>query len=405
LAKKGSNWRLFDSDDDRFDRVSRMKPRDRKSSKSANLEDEFEVPEQAWPDKFEGGFAARVVEVHKRYAFVSPEAEVGKIKTRDVQLATIARKYLQAKRQQRNFIVVGDRVLCTPAQEDHVGLVTDLPQCVIQHLSPRASLIKRQDPQRKDIEHVLASNVDQLLIVASYVSPTVKWGLIDRYLVLAELQGVRPIIVLNKADLLSAEKKDFQKECVDNIAVYESLGYKVYSIQANAAGAKKSTAIRSMAVELNGHISMLSGHSGVGKSSLVNLFKPELVQAVEENEDIFYKGRHTTSYASFIKLGTGGYVIDTPGIRSFVLQDFSHRELASGFGEFQQFLGQCRYQGCRHADEPECAIKQAVQNGAISERRYESYKGILLGTTGREGRVRDLDLDLDLDLDIDSMEE
>ena len=397
MAKKGTHWRLFDSDDDRFDRFSRMKPRERKSSKSANLEDEFEIPEAAWSDRFEDGFAARVVEVHKRYAFVSPEPEVGKIKTRDVQLATIARKFLQAKRHQRNFIAVGDRVLCTPAQDDNVGLVTDLPQCVIQHLSPRASLIKRQDPQKKDLEHVLASNVDQLLIVASYVSPTVKWGLIDRYLVLAELQGIRPIIVLNKEDLLADEKAEFKSECSENIAIYRALGYKVYSVQANAPGAKKKSAIRSMTEDLKGHISMLSGHSGVGKSSLVNLFSPELVQAVEENEDIFYKGRHTTSYASFIKLGTGGYVIDTPGIRSFVLQEFSHRELASGFVEFQSLLGRCRYQGCRHLEEPECAIKQGVEDGVISVRRYESYRGILLGTTGREGRVRDLDLDLDLD--------
>jgi ribosome biogenesis GTPase len=403
LAKKGSNWRLFDSDDDRFDRFSRMKPRDRKSSKAANLEDEFEVPESSWPEKFEDGFAARVVEVHKRYAFISPETETGKINTRDVQLATIARKFLQAKRQQRNFIAVGDRVLCTPAQDDHVGLVTDLPQCVIQHLAPRTSLIKRQDPHKKDIEHVLASNVDQLLIVASYVSPTVKWGLIDRYLVLAELQGIRPIIVLNKIDLLAGEKKDFQQECAENVSVYEALGYKIYSIQANQVAAKKSVPIRSLASDLKSHISMLSGHSGVGKSSLVNLFSPELVQAVEENDDIFYKGRHTTSYASFIKLGSGGYVIDTPGIRSFVLQEFSHRELASGFIEFQPFLGQCRYQGCRHTEEPECAVKKAVQDGAVSLRRYESYKGILLGTTGREGRVRDLELDSDVD--VDSLEE
>lgn len=394
MAKKGSNWRFFDDDDERFDRLTKMKPRERKSSKAASLADEFEVPETEWPNRYDDGFAARVVEVHKRYAFVSPESEVGKIRTRDVRLATIARKFLQAKRQQRNFIVVGDRVLCTPAQEDHVGLVTDLPQCVIQHLSPRTSLIKRQDPQRKDIEHVLASNVDQLLIVASYVSPTVKWGLIDRYLVLAELQGIKPIIVINKKDLLTQEKQDFQDECSENIAIYESLGYKVYSVQANATGAKKSEDIRNLGLDLKGHISMLSGHSGVGKSSLVNLFRPELVQAVEKNEDIFYKGRHTTSYASFIKLGAGGYVIDTPGVRSFVLQDFSHRDLASGFIEFHRFIGQCRYQGCRHLDEPECAVTGALQRGVISSRRYDSYRGILMGTTGREGRVRDMDIDI-----------
>lgn len=391
MAKKGSNWRQFENDDERFDRVTRMKPRDKKSSKSSKLDEEFEVAESKWGEKTDSGFAARVVEVHKRYAFVSPETREGDVKTRDVWLATIARKFMQAKRQQRNFIVVGDRVLCTQTSEDHAGVVTDLPQCVIQHLSPRRSLIKRIDPHRSDMEHVLASNVDQLLIVASYLSPAVKWGLIDRYLVLAELQGIKPIIVLNKKDLLANEKQQFIDDCAANVGVYRSLGYKVYSVQANAPLAKKNIEVQELKMDLKGKISMLSGHSGVGKSSLVNLFEPELVQAVEKNDDIFYKGRHTTSYASFIKLGTGGYVIDTPGIRSFVLQEVSHRELAEGFIDFKPFLGGCKYQGCRHIDEPDCAVKRATENGLISGRRYESYRGILQGTTGREGRTRDID--------------
>ena len=391
MARKGGNWRQYQEDDDQFDRVSKMKPREKKSSKSSNLDEEFEIAESKWKEKFPDGFAARVVEVHKRYAFISPEPEEGEIKTRDVWLSTIARKFLQAKREQRNFIVVGDRVLCTKTSEDHAGVVTDLPQCVIQQLAPRKTLIKRLDPHRRDMEHVLASNVDQLLIVASYVGPTVKWGLIDRYLVLAELQGIRPLIVLNKKDLLKDEKADFQADCQENIKIYKSLGYEVFSVQANAPNAKKNIDIQELKMTLKGRVSMLSGHSGVGKSSLVNLFEPELVQAVEKNEDIFYKGRHTTSYASFIKLGTGGYVIDTPGIRSFVLQELSHRELASGFVEFRDFMDRCKYQGCRHLDEPDCAVHKAIESGAITQRRYQSYRGMLQGTTGREGRVRDIE--------------
>jgi ribosome biogenesis GTPase len=399
LRRKGGNWRKFEDDDESFDRVSKMKPREKKTSKAAQLEEEFEVQESKWPEKFADGFAARVVEVHKRYAFVSPEPEEGQIKTRDVWLATIARKFLQAKREQRNFIVVGDRVFCTRTTEDHAGLVTDLPQCVIQLLSPRKNIIKRVDPHRRGMDHVLASNVDQLLIVASYVGPTVKWGLIDRYLVLAELQGIRPIIVLNKKDLLQDEKEDFRASCDENINNYRTLGYQVFSVQANAASARKNIDIQELKMLLKGRVSMLSGHSGVGKSSLVNLFEPELVQAVEKNEDIFYKGRHTTSYASFIKLGTGGYVIDTPGIRSFVLQELSHRELAFGFVDMRDVTSRCKFQGCRHLDEPGCAVRQAVEDGSISSRRYQSYRGILQGTTGREGRVRDLDVDLGLDLE------
>lgn len=393
MRRKGGNWRKFEEDDESFDRVAKMKPREKKSSKASQLEEEFEVAESKWFEKFPDGFAARVVEVHKRYAFISPEPQDGQIKTRDVWLATIARKFLQAKREQRNFIVVGDRVLCTGTSEDHAGVVTDLPQCVIQLLSPRKNLIKRVDPHRRGVDHVLASNVDQLLIVASYVGPTVKWGLIDRYLVLAELQGIRPIIVLNKKDLLAHEKEDFQANCLENIEAYKRLGYQVFSVQANAPTAKKNIDVQELKMLLKGRISMLSGHSGVGKSSLVNLFEPELVQAVEKNEDIFYKGRHTTSYASFIKLGTGGYVIDTPGIRSFVLQDLSYRELAYGFLEIRELIGMCKFQGCRHLDEPECAVRRAAEDGRISTRRYQSYRGILQGTTGREGRVRDIEID------------
>jgi ribosome biogenesis GTPase len=393
LARKGGHWRQFQDDDESFERVAKMKPREKKSSKSSQLEDEFEVQESKWMERFPDGFAARVVEVHKRYAFVSPEPEDGQIKTRDVWLATIARKFLQAKREQRNFIVVGDRVFCTATTDANAGVVTDLPQSVIQLLAPRKSIIKRLDPHRKGMDHVLASNVDQLLIVASYVGPTVKWGLIDRYLVLAELQGIRPIIVLNKKDLLASEKEEFQTDCAENLSIYRSLGYQVFSVQANAPLAKKNIEIQELKMALKGRVSMLSGHSGVGKSSLVNLFEPELVQAVEKNDDIFYKGRHTTSYASFIKLGTGGYVIDTPGIRSFVLQELSHRELAFGFLELRDFAGKCKFQGCRHLDEPGCSVREAVENGLISRRRYQSYRGILQGTTGREGRVRDIEVE------------
>lgn len=384
-------WRSFEDNQDRFDRVGRMKPRYKKSTKASDLEEDFESPEDTWAEREPLGFAARVVEVHKRYAFISPEPELGAIKTRDVWLATIARTFLQAKKSQRNFIVVGDRVLCTKTTEDNAGVVTDLPQCVIQQLSPRTSMIKRVDPAKPEMEHVLASNVNQLLVVASFVNPLVKWGLIDRYLVLAEIQGIKPIIVINKRDLLKEESQDFQDDCAANIEVYRKLGYDVYTVQANAANARKNIDIQELKMGLKGKVSMLSGHSGVGKSSLVNIFEPELVQAVEANDDIFYKGRHTTSYASFIKLGTGGYVIDTPGIRSFVLQELPHRELAYGFLELRGFMGQCRYRECRHLEEPECAVRDAVAAGTVNRRRYESYKGILLGSTGREGRVRDIE--------------
>ncbi len=357
-----------------------------------DAQDDFEQAEAGWVVGGESeAFAARVVEVHKRYAFVSPEKVVGTVDTRDVWLATIARRLLMDKRAERNFVAVGDRVLCVPGKGKVADASVDLPQCVMQHISPRQTRLARLDPHKADLLHVLAANMDQLMIVASYLSPTVKWGLIDRYLVLAESEGINSIIVLNKRDLLATDPK-LAAEAEEMRAIYRGLGYVVLDVQANAPDAKTDPAFVELRGLLEGKVTLLSGHSGVGKSSVINLFKPELVQTVEPNSDINYKGRHTTSFASFIKLGTGGFAIDTPGIRSFTFDEKSSIELSHCFVEMRPFLGKCQFRECRHMDEPSCVIRDQVEAGTISRWRYKSYLGILLGATGREGRIRDLPL-------------
>jgi ribosome biogenesis GTPase len=385
-----SKWKYRgDEDGDdlfRYDKIRRARDK-RKKYKADDVQ--FELAEDRWEERGEGSwFPARVVEVHKRYAFVSPEHSIGEVDTRDVWLATVARRYLQSRRGERNTIVVGDRVLCRPTDERDADLGTDIPCCVIEHLSPRKSQIARRDPSGKNREHVLASNVDQLLIVASYKAPLIKWGLIDRYLLLAEEQGIPAIIVLNKEDLLAEEDPEFRKRCKEEAETYRRLGYTVFSLKVEFQ-TWRSTAIKELHALLDGKVTILSGHSGVGKSSLVNLFRPEIEQEVEPNSEIFYKGRHTTTYASMIKLGRGGYVIDTPGIRSFVLEDRGPIELSYGFVEMRGLMNQCKFRECRHIDEPDCAVRAAVAAGRISERRYRSYCGILQGDTGRQGRTRD----------------
>lgn len=371
-----------------FDKIRRGRDK-RKKFKDADTQ--FELDEERWasedPER-KSWFPARVVEVHKRYAFVSPEIEIGQVATRDVWLATVARRYLQSRRGERNNIAVGDRVLCRPTDERDADLGTDIPCCVIEHLSPRKSQIARRDPAVKAREHILASNVDQLMIVASYKSPLIKWGLIDRYLVLAEEQGIPAIIVLNKEDLLDESSSEFKKECKAELETYRQLGYQVFSLKVEFQNFRFAR-IKELHKLLDGKVTILSGHSGVGKSSLANLFRPEIEQEVEPNSEIFYKGRHTTSYASMIKLGRGGYVIDTPGIRSFVLSERTALELSYGFVEIRAFMNQCKFRECRHVDEPECAVLQAVAEGRVSSRRHKSYVGILQGETGREGRTRD----------------
>ena len=169
---------------------------------------------------------------------------------------------------------------------------------------------------------------------------------------------------------------------------YRSLGYKVIELSVEFADFEDPE-IQEIHGLLKNKFTILSGHSGVGKSSLVNMFNPEIVQDVEENSDIFYKGRHTTTYASLIKLGKGGYVIDTPGIRSFVLGQRDAIALTHGFIELRAYMGKCKFRECRHIDEPGCAVLEALAEGKITDRRYRSYLGLLLGDTGREGRTRD----------------
>ena len=383
-----SKWKYRGEDDaDHLAKVDKIRRSKDKLKKHKRDENQFELPIDLWPS-VEGCFTARVVEVHKRYAFISPEPEPNAIDTRDVWLGTVARRHLQSRRGERNNIVVGDVVLCRKNDDRDVQITTDLPCCVIEHMMPRRSRIARKDPMVMEREHVLASNVDMLLVVGSYANPGVKWGLIDRYLVLAAEQEIPAIIVINKEDLLGRESGEFRKTCDQEIEYFRGLGYKVFSLQVENQ-TFETPLIRELHDLMDHKTTILSGHSGVGKSSLVNLFKPEITQVVEENSDIRYKGRHTTSYASMIKLGRGGYVIDTPGIRSFVLRERGPIELSYGFVEFRALMNQCKFRECRHIDEPECAVLEAVKKGTISERRHNSYKGILLGISGREGRTRD----------------
>ena len=387
--------RWHSRDTDLLEKVGKIRKKSQKKTHAVSKGETFERPEVKWAvGGDDGAFAARVVEVHKRYAFISTEHEVNAVDTRDVWLAEVARRFLVSDRLERNFIAVGDRVLCVPDREKLVKVASDLPKCVIQHRTPRRSRIARLDPQTASREHVLATNMDQVLIVASFLSPKVKWGLIDRYLVLAESEAVDAIIVLNKLDLLTEEgRPEDIREAEAMVALYRGLGYQVVTVQANADTARQHPEIVRLKTLLEEKITLLSGHSGVGKSSLVNLFKPEIIQTVEEDDNIFYKGRHTTSFASFIKLGTGGYVIDTPGIRSFTFEEKTAIELSHCFVEFRPLLGKCKYRECRHMDEPECKVLAAVEAGTISRWRYKSYLGILLGATGRVGRIRDLPLD------------
>ncbi|CAN5742491.1 ribosome small subunit-dependent GTPase A [soil metagenome] len=250
----------------------------------------------------------------------------------------------------RNIIAVGDRVWFRPSGEE---------QGLIEKIEGRKGTVTRGYRRR---EHVIVSNVDQVLIVSSFLEPELKPALIDRYLISAEKGGVRPIIVLNKADLV--DLADYQWI----IGLYCQLGYEV--VVTSASGGIGLPRLKEV---LSRGTSAFSGQSGVGKSSLLNMIQPGLNLKVREVSLWTTKGRHTTTSAELIRLDGGGYVVDTPGLRQFELWGIDPAEVEGYFVEFRPFIPLCKFPDCSHTHEAECAVKDAVYWDQIHQGRYESY--------------------------------
>ncbi|APJ03453.1 ribosome small subunit-dependent GTPase A [Silvanigrella aquatica] len=345
----------------------------------------------------------RVIEVQKRNVFIAEENEKGMPETENLWLCSVAKRHFQRAHRERNFVVVGDRVLFEPSAElqfDDEGqpVDTDLPRGVVQHSFARTSKISRKDPMRPDWEHVMLANIDLVAIVASVLHPEVRWGLIDRFLVQAEMEKIPVVIILNKVDLLSNEKlasKEFVEIYKRRVEIYRNIGYDVVELCA-LKPKKNPESVKHLRKLFKGKLVGFAGHSGVGKSSILNLMKPEFEQIVDENPDIFYKGRHTTTYNSLLQLDIGAYAIDTPGIRSFHISNYDPISLSYCFPEFRPF--KCKYRECAHDHEPQCGIKQAVSEEKISPERYRSYLGILKGLSFREGEGDSTDATMIADL-------
>jgi len=209
----------------------------------------------------------------------------------------------------------------------------------------------------------LARNLDQLLIVGSFVSPPLKTGLIDRFLILTEIESLEPLICFNKTDLL--QDKNEGKEIAE---VYKSIGYNTL-----LTSAKKKTGITRLARLLKGKRTALAGHSGVGKSSLLNAIDPNLKISVQEVSDSTGKGRHTTTKVRIYKLQESTDVIDLPGIKLVDFIDIHPHDARFYFREFEQISEECKFRDCQHITENKCAVKEAVSAGTIYPQRYESY--------------------------------
>ncbi|MFA5530954.1 MAG: small ribosomal subunit biogenesis GTPase RsgA [Thiohalomonadaceae bacterium] len=260
-----------------------------------------------------------------------------------------------ASRQNLGLPVVGDKVVWQ-ASRTGLGVVTAL--------RPRRSLLAR--PDAAGMQKPLAANVDQILVVAAPV-PRYDTDLINQYLVAAEAIGIRPVIVLNKVDLLDPVSR--ARLDVD-FAPYTAVGYHLLS-----ASTLEHHGLDRLATELRGKTSVFVGQSGVGKSSLVKALIPAAAVRVGELTEAAL-GRHTTSAARLYRLDGGGAIIDSPGVRAFRLWAMSREQLAHGFPEFRPFLGHCRFRNCRHEAEPGCALRAAVEEGKASAERLASFQAI-----------------------------
>ncbi len=251
---------------------------------------------------------------------------------------------------QRNVIATGDRVGFSAQSVDWA---------MIERIEPRHGVLSRTSRSR---QHVIATNIDYILIVASCALPGIKPALIDRYLLTAEQCGIRPLICLNKIDLVDA------RELQQIAGVYAQLGYRV--LMTSATTGANIDYLKAMLV---GKQTAIAGQSGVGKSSLLNAIQPQLGLRIGEVSRENQKGKHTTTAATLLPLDMGGAVIDTPGIRQFQLWDIDANEVATLMPDFRPYVSLCRYPNCLHVTEEECAIKEAVADARIDARRYDAY--------------------------------
>lgn len=272
--------------------------------------------------------------------------------------------HLCSARKRLGRIVCGDRVRWQP---------TAPGQGVVTHLEARTSLLAR--PDARGNERPLAANLDQLVVVCA-PEPPLSEGLIDRYLVAAELIGVRALVLVNKADLLAPAAR---AQLEERLAAFAALGYGV-----RFSSACDATQATTLMPHFNGHTSILVGQSGVGKSSLVRLLLPDVDIRIGRLSVASGLGRHTTTETTLYHLPGGGDLIDSPGVRDFQLWQATPADLQRGFRELASYAGQCRFHNCRHHNEPGCAVAAAVASGAVDARRLASYRTLLQQALERE---------------------
>lgn len=278
--------------------------------------------------------------------------------------AVLAGKVRLAKGSSTNPVAVGDKVeweAQSEIDEEHPAVITGI--------QPRSNYVIRRSTNLSRQSHVIASNLDRALIVVTLYFPEIKLPFLDRILVTCGVYGIPVTIVLNKTDLY----RDFDPDYLAAFhKIYEGAGYQVIE-----TSAKTGEGIDSLKEICRGGLNLLSGESGVGKSSIVKCLDPSLNPKIGTISDAHLQGKHTTSLYQMYPLQSGGWIIDTPGLRGFGLVDLEKEEISKYFPEMLKASQECRFTPCTHTHEPGCAVKEAVDKGIISAERYNSYLGML----------------------------
>lgn len=261
-----------------------------------------------------------------------------------------------------NPIAVGDEVemVIEDVQEE---------SAMIDRIHDRRNYVARVSPHNKRQHHIIASNLDQSILFATLKEPKTSQGFMDRFLISCESYHIPAIIVFNKADIY--KKKEMEKFSLLK-EIYEAIGYKVVLVSV-----QNNSGVDEVKTLLHNKTTLLSGHSGVGKSTFINAVFPEFNLRTQEVSGWSGKGLHTTTFAEMFDLITGGQIIDTPGVREFGLVDISKKELSHFFPEMRKLINDCQFNNCMHINEPGCAVKDAVNAGTVSVDRYASYLTIL----------------------------
>lgn len=274
-----------------------------------------------------------------------------------------------------NPIAVGDEVEVELEQHEENGMITNV--------SSRKNYVLRQSTRKKHFMHLLAANIDQALVIVTIQNPTIKPGFIDRFLLTTEIHNIPTVLIINKRDL-HCEQDEIIEENLKRI--YEEIGYQTLTVSAlNGMGFDELKSI------LKAKTTLISGHSGVGKSTIINRLQPNLELDTNEISDYSGKGIHTTTFSEMFPLDFGGNIIDTPGIKELGFINMEPVDVAHNYREIFKASSNCKFSDCLHLNEPNCAVKDAIESGSISLLRYQSYCSIMDELTDQNSWERHTD--------------